>query len=180
VLLLAGLATGNKIGIAAVAAVFISFALLSSFAAAKRWPDFPGRQGLSVFVLASFVLFAAMLTTIAVLAVENETEGAHAAGEAGAPAVQTIDVQETEFKIQLPSGTNLKQGDYTFVVHNAGKLQHDLVFEGSNLSGNHRTSLIDPGGEAKVEVALSPGSYTLYCSVDGHRAAGMVTKLVVG
>jgi uncharacterized cupredoxin-like copper-binding protein len=178
VLVLAGLATGNKIGIAAVAAVFISFALVSSFVAPKRWPDFPGRQGLPVFVLVSFALFAAMLTAIAVLAVEKETEteGAHAA----ASAVQAIDVQETEFKIQLPANTELKQGGYTFVVHNEGKVQHDLVFEGPNLAGKDRTSLIDPGGEAKLKVTLSAGSYTLFCSVDGHRAAGMVTKLVVG
>ena len=177
-LVLAGLATGNKIGIAAVAAVFISFALVSSFVAPRFWPDFPGRQGLPVFILVSFALFAAMLTAIAVLAVEKETEteGAHAA----APAVQAIDVQETEFKIQLPANTKLRQGEYTFVVHNAGKVQHDLVFEGPNLAGKDRTSLIDPGGEAKLKVRLSAGSYTLYCSVDGHRAAGMVTKLVVG
>jgi uncharacterized cupredoxin-like copper-binding protein len=178
VLVLAGLATGNKIGIAAVAAVFISFALVSSFVASRFRPEFPGRQGLSVFMLASFVLFAAMLTAIAVLAVEKETEteGAHAA----APAGQAIDVQETEFKIQLPANTELKQGEYTFVVHNAGKIQHDLVFEGPNLAGKDRTSLIDPGGEAKLTVALSTGSYTLYCSVDSHRQAGMATKLVVG
>ena len=35
-------------------------------------------------------------------------------------------------------------------------------------------------GEAKLTVALSTGSYTLYCSVDAHRQAGMVTKLAVG
>jgi len=81
----------------------------------------------------------------------------------------------------LPANTELKQGgEYTFVVHNAGKIQHDLVFEGPNLAGTHRTSLIDPGGEAKLTVALSTGSYTLYCSVDSHRQAGMATKLVVG
>ena len=73
--LLAGLATGNKIGIAVVAAVFIAFALLSSFVAPRRWPDFPGRNGLSVFIIASFVLFAAMLTAVVVLAVEHEHAG---------------------------------------------------------------------------------------------------------
>src|SRR5256886_11017311 len=50
-----------KIGMAVVAVVFIAFALSSSFLAPRRRPDFPGRNGLSVFVLASFVLFAAML-----------------------------------------------------------------------------------------------------------------------
>jgi len=43
VLVLAGIATGNKIGLAAVTATFIVFALLASFVAPRRWPDFPGR-----------------------------------------------------------------------------------------------------------------------------------------
>ena len=88
-LLLAGLATGNKIGIAVVAAVFITFALLSSFVAPRRWPDFPGKNGLSVFVLASFVLFAAMLTAVIVLAVEHEEKG-HESG-AGMAVIQSLE-----------------------------------------------------------------------------------------
>jgi uncharacterized cupredoxin-like copper-binding protein len=179
VLVLAGLATGNKIGVAAVAAVFITFALVSSFVAPRRWPDFPGRQGLSVFVLASFALFAAMLTAIVVLAVESEEGEAHAG--AGKEAThQTIEVRETEFKIGLPSAAELQQGEYTFVVRNAGKVEHDLVLEGPHVTGESRTPIIKPGGEAKLDAPLSTGTYTLYCSVDGHRAAGMVAKLVVG
>jgi uncharacterized cupredoxin-like copper-binding protein len=179
VLVLAGIATGNKIGLAAVTATFILFALLASFVAPRRWPDFPGRQGLSVFVIVSFVLFAAQLTAIAVLAVESEPE-AHAAGNEGTTAGKTIDVQESEFKIALPAEKGLGKGEYTFVVHNAGQIQHDLVVEGPKLTGAHKTPLIAPGGQAKLTVALAAGSYTLYCSVDSHRQAGMVTKLVVG
>jgi uncharacterized cupredoxin-like copper-binding protein len=178
VLVLAGIATGNKIGLAAVAAVFIAFALLSSFVAPRRWPDFPGRQGLSVFVIASVVLFAAMLTAIIVLAVENEHE-AEAAGNEPA-AGKTIDVRESEFKIALPAQKDVVQGDITFVVRNEGQTEHDLVVEGPELSGDNRTAIIAPGGEAKLTVTLGHGIYTLYCSVDGHRQSGMEAKLAVG
>ena len=116
-----------------MAGIFILFALLSSFVAPRIWPDFPGRQGLSVFMIVSFVLFAAQLTAIGVLAVEDESE-AHAAGSEGAAAGKTIDVQETEFKIELPTLKDLGQGEYTFVVHNVGQAEHDLVVEGPKLS----------------------------------------------
>jgi len=177
--LVAALSTGNKIGLAVVAAVFISFALTSSFVAPRRRPDFPGQNGLSVFVIASIALFAAMITAVAVLGVESEAKGAAESPAATTPtAGHTIAVSETEFKIATLS-TKLTPGNYTFVVKNAGKLAHDLVFEGPNVSGHEGTPLIQPGGTAKVTVSLTKGDYTLYCSVDGHRAAGMVTKITV-
>jgi uncharacterized cupredoxin-like copper-binding protein len=177
--LVAALSTGNKIGLAVVAAVFIAFALTSSFVAPRRRPDFPGQNGLSVFVIASIALFAAMVTAVVVLGVESEAKGAAESPAATAPsAAHTIVVSETEFKIVVPT-TKVTPGKYTFVVKNAGKLAHDLVLEGSNVSGREGTPLIQPGGTAKVTVSLTKGDYTLYCSVDGHRAAGMVTKLTV-
>jgi plastocyanin len=177
--LVAALSTGNKIGLAVVAAVFITFALTSSFVASRRRPDFPGPNGLSVFVIASIALFAAMITAVVVLGVESEAKGAAESPAATAPSAEhTIAVSETEFKIAVPS-TTLTPGKYTFVVKNAGKLAHDLVFEGPNVSGHEGTPLIQPAGTAKVTVSLTKGDYTLYCSVDGHRAAGMVTKITV-
>jgi hypothetical protein len=59
------------VGLAVVGAIFIAFALTSSFLAPRRWPDFPGPHGLSVFIIACFVLFAAMLTAVEVFGVEK-------------------------------------------------------------------------------------------------------------
>jgi uncharacterized cupredoxin-like copper-binding protein len=177
--LLAALSTGNKIGLAVVGGTFILFALSSSFIAPRRRPDFPGRNGLSVFVLASFVLFAAMVTSVIVFGVEkSEAKGAEPAGTP-APAGHTVPVSETEFKIMLPAA-KVAPGKVTFVVTNAGKIQHDLVVSGPGVKGPAKTSLLNGGQTAKLTVTLAAGSYTLYCSVAGHRAAGMVAKLTVG
>jgi uncharacterized cupredoxin-like copper-binding protein len=178
--LLAALSTGNKIGLAVVGGTFILFALTSSFIASRRRPDFPGRNGLSVFVLASFVLFAAMVTAVIVFGVEkSEAKGAHEPAGAAAPAAHTVPVSETEFKITLPA-QKLAPGKVTFAVRNAGKIQHDLVVTGLGVKGAAKTPLINAGESAKLTVTLAAGSYTLYCSVPGHRAAGMVAKLTVG
>jgi uncharacterized cupredoxin-like copper-binding protein len=175
--LIAGLSTGNKIGLAVVGAVFISFALVSSFVASRRRPDFPGKNGLSVFVLVSFALFAAMVTAVVVFGVESEAEGAAPEKTAAAHAIA---VTETEFKVALPAGKKPAQGKVTFDVQNAGKIEHDLAIEGPGLSGETKTPLIKPGGSAKLTVSLATGSYTIYCTVPGHKAAGMVAKLTVG
>jgi plastocyanin len=176
--LLAALSTGNKIGLAVVGGIFIVFALTSSFVAPRRRADFPGRNGLSVFVLASFVLFAAMVTAVIVFGVESEAKGAHAPA-AAAPAGHAISVSETEFKVALPA-QKVAPGKVTFTVRNAGKIQHDLVVSGPGVTGAAKTPLLNPGQTAKLTVTLTAGSYTLYCSVPGHRAAGMAAKLTVG
>jgi uncharacterized cupredoxin-like copper-binding protein len=175
----ASLSTGHKIGLAVVAAVFIVFALSASFLAPRRWPDFPGQHGLSVFIIASFVVFAAMLAAVLVFGRESsEAKGAEVAQ--GSPARQTIEVKETEFRIQLPALSELKQGEYTFHVTNAGKVPHNLVIEGPRAAGEESTPTIKPGGDATLKVALGVGNYTLYCSIPGHRKLGMQARISVG
>jgi len=164
--LLAGLSTGHKIGLGVVAIVFISFALASAFLAPRRRPDFPGKNGLSVFVLASFVLFASMITAVEFFGAESEAKGA---GE----KAKVVAVQEKEYKITLAT-SKLAAGTYTFEVKNVGKIKHDLAIQGGKA-----TPLISPGQSAKLTATLTRGTYTLYCNVPGHRQLGMVVKLTV-
>jgi plastocyanin len=178
--LLAGLSTGNKIGLAVAGAVFIAFALTSSFVMPRRRPDYPGKNGMSVFIIVSIVLFAGMLTAVSVFDVEAEAKGGEKTGTtAAAGPPKTIPVTESEFKIQLPAEPSLKGGNYTFDVKNAGKISHDLAITGPGISGTQKTPLLSAGGTGKLTVALTAGTYTLFCTVPGHKAAGMVAKLSV-
>jgi uncharacterized cupredoxin-like copper-binding protein len=172
--LIAGLSTGHEVGLAVVGGTFIAFALASSFLAPKRWPDFPGKQGLSVFVIACFVLFAGMITAVEVFGVEKSEASA-----GSAEAASTIEVTESEYTIALPSEGKLAPGTYTFVVKNDGKIGHNLIVQGSDPAGAQGTALIAPGATAKLVVKLAAGTYTLYCSVDSHRQQGMLAKLSV-
>jgi hypothetical protein len=60
----AEISTGHEIGLIVVAAVFIAFALVASFLAPRYKPDFPGPAGLSVFAIASIVLFGLMIAAV--------------------------------------------------------------------------------------------------------------------
>jgi plastocyanin len=179
--LLAGLSTGNKIGLAIAGAIFIGFALTSSFVIPRRRPDYPGKNGMSVFIIVSLVLFAGMLTAVSVFDVEAEAKGSEKTGTAAAPGPpKTIPVTESEFKISLPPESKLQGGNYTFDVKNAGEISHDLAITGAGVSGTPKTPLINAGGTSKLTVSLKAGTYTLYCTVPGHKAAGMVAKLTIG
>lgn len=181
--MLAALSNGHKLGLALVGGAFILFALVASFVLPRRDPNFPGRN-LFWFVAASVALFVAMLTAVFVFGKESE-EGhagepaAHAAksegGEAG-PNLHVIQIVEKDFSIQAPEGS-AQAGTFDIQATNEGKTVHNLVVKGPGV--DEHTPDIAPGKEAGIQVELKAGEYELYCSIPGHKAAGMDAKLTV-
>jgi cytochrome c553 len=81
------LATGNKIAIAVMGAIFIVFALVSSFVLPRRNPNFPN-QNVGAYVFVAFLLFVAMIGTIIVFGVESESEASGAESHPGETSTQ--------------------------------------------------------------------------------------------
>jgi plastocyanin len=70
-----------------------------------------------------------------------------------------------------------KAGKVTITLANTSALEHNVtVASGSTVLGESPTFL---GGSRTLTVNLKPGTYTFYCSVPGHRAAGMEGTLSV-
>ncbi len=178
-MLIAGLSTGHKIGLAVMAAIFIGFALFSSFVAPRRWSNYPGR-GMSVFIVGCFVLFALMIGSVEIFGGESE-EAAAKSLPSGAPQKATLQVSEKEWRIVLPSSTakTLQGGSYTFHVVNNGTVVHNLVINGPDVA-KKKTPDLKPGASADLTVQLTTGTYDLYCGIDGHKQLGMDAKLQVG
>jgi uncharacterized cupredoxin-like copper-binding protein len=91
--------------------------------------------------------------------------------------VKTIQVKETEFKLQPSEITLDKPGTYVFRAVNSGDTDHALEIEGEGIE--EETEVIEPGQSAELRVTLKAGSYELYCPVDGHAEQGMEGKLTV-
>jgi cytochrome c6 len=83
------LSGGQKLGILAVAAVFIGFALASSFLLSRRNPDFPGPRGVVFFSVLSVALFVAMLTAMFAFAREEHESAGHEAAPGQTQAGET-------------------------------------------------------------------------------------------
>ena len=62
-LVIAGLSTGHKFGLATVGAAFIVFALVSSFVLPRRIPNFPGRF-MALYITVAALFFIAMLSGV--------------------------------------------------------------------------------------------------------------------
>lgn len=70
-----------------------------------------------------------------------------------------------------------KAGAVTIDFTNASPLEHNVVIaQGSTVIGQTPPFI---GGSKSVSVNLKPGTYTYYCSVPGHRQAGMEGTLTV-
>jgi uncharacterized cupredoxin-like copper-binding protein len=89
--------------------------------------------------------------------------------------------------ISTPSGSDLafdqkdvsaKSGSVTIDFDNQQPLQHDVKVEDSSGQELGGTDLVS-SGTANATVDLQPGTYTFFCSVPGHREAGMEGTLTV-
>jgi plastocyanin/cytochrome c2 len=70
-----------------------------------------------------------------------------------------------------------KAGKVTIESKNGQPTPHDIGIEGNGVNG--KGAIVQNGGTSKFTATLKPGTYTFYCSVDGHRQAGMAGKLTV-
>ena len=86
--MLSALATSHKVGIAAIAGVFILFAFASSFLLPTLWPSFPGKY-VGLFVLVCVLLTAGMLASVIALAGEPKEERAAPGEETTTAAAPT-------------------------------------------------------------------------------------------
>ncbi len=89
---------------------------------------------------------------------------------------QTINVNETEFKLDMPS--TVKAGAVTFNVSNKGSIPHSLEIQGQGIDQKLPT-VLQPGQSGTLQVTLTAGTYTVFCPVDGHKDQGMTTSLTV-
>ena len=113
---------------------------------------------------------------LVLLAVGCGGSSSSSSGSSGAP-IKTVQVKETEFKLDPASISLDKAGTYTFEAVNNGSFGHALEIEGKGVEQKTRT--IDGGQSATLTVKLEPGTYEIYCPVDNHRAMGMEGKVVV-
>jgi len=68
-------------------------------------------------------------------------------------------------------------GQVTITAKNPQSTDHNIAIQGNGI--DQKGNVVANGGTSKLSVDLKPGTYTFYCSVDGHRQAGMQGKLTV-
>jgi plastocyanin len=91
--------------------------------------------------------------------------------------VVEIDADPTGQLKFLASSASATAGHVTVRMKNMSSVPHDIAITGGGI--NQVGSTVSNGGISTVSTALKPGTYTFFCSVDGHEAAGMKGTLTV-
>jgi plastocyanin len=113
------------------------------------------------------LLIVAILALAGVLAVAAVTS-----------ASTTLSLKASKTKLAFNTKTlHAKRGTVTIVMSNPSSTPHAIAVEGHGIDKDGKT--VGKGKTSRVTVKLKRGTYTFYCPVDGHKAAGMKGKLIV-
>jgi plastocyanin len=139
-------------------------------------------------VLAAFALAACGSSSNDSSSSETQSQGGAAAGgknnaveaegkSTGSASSLDFETASSGLAFSTDSAT-AKAGKVTVDFTNTQPLTHDVAIEDSSGKTIGQTELIAEGSDSTV-VDLKPGTYTFYCSVPGHREAGMEGTLTV-
>lgn len=108
-------------------------------------------------------------------------EGGEAGGDGGAAAAGgTVEFEAApdESLAYTTDSASTEAGEVTIEFTNPQSIAHDVAIEDSSGETVGKTEVITEGSDSTV-VDLEAGEYTFYCTVPGHREAGMEGTLTV-
>jgi uncharacterized cupredoxin-like copper-binding protein len=143
-------------------------------------------------LLAGVTSIAIALVLAACSSGSSPSQSTSATSGTGGGGGNTVDVTETEFKIDMPD--TVPSGDVTFNVTNNGTVDHEFVVfktddgadalpmasdepevneDAPDLESMGEVEDIAPGSSKSFTATLEPGKYVAICNVEGHYSAGM-------
>jgi uncharacterized cupredoxin-like copper-binding protein len=161
---------------AALAAWAVLLAMIGLSRAA--FPSKGGERG--VFAISALLVAASIGTAIG-----TAKQGPHP-GEKSAAASQKPTTASQKLSLSADPGGQLRfstktlqahHGPVELVLSNPSQLQHNISVQGTGINLHGPT--VGRGQTSTVTATLKPGTYTFYCSVPGHREAGMQGTLTV-
>jgi plastocyanin len=172
-----------------IGGVLVLAAVVISFVGIRGSDSFPPSRGVLLGVIALFVLIVGTTMAFAIvksvdeqdkrneeLAKEEGTEQTTPSGP-----VETIDVSSPQdgALVYSPDGLQAKPGNVAIDYDNPSQVPHSIAVAtaNGNVIGETQPAA---GGTQKLELNdLKPGKYVFYCTVPGHREAGMEGDLTV-
>jgi plastocyanin len=109
----------------------------------------------------------------------GSTSGSNAAPSPATGASTKLNIKaDPGGKLKFDKKTlQAKAGKVTITMANPSQLSHSVAIEGNGVDAEGQ--VVGPDGTSTASATLKPGTYTFYCTVPGHRQAGMQGTLTV-
>lgn len=111
-------------------------------------------------------------------AAAGEGGGAAGGGAAGAGSTAQFEADPGGGLAYTSDTATARAGKVTIELDNSQAVPHDVTIEAPSGEDVGKTEIITESSTSAT-VNLKPGEYTFYCSVPGHREAGMEGTLTV-
>lgn len=135
-------------------------------------PDTDGWGSWTIAIALSAVAFLFSMGAVAIASVK--VGGSNGAATTPTASVTKATLTLSDYKIEMSKNT-FESGPIEFTVRNTAATEHDV-----SLAGVGKTRKLKKGETATLSVpALEPGTYTLICTVPGHKDLGMVTEFTI-
>lgn len=172
-----------------IGGVLVLAALAISFVGIRRGETFPPNRGVLLGVIALFAVIVGTTMAFAIvksvdeqnkrndkLAAEEGTTSTTASGP-----VESIDVSspaDGSLAFQ-PNGLQAKPGNVAITYDNPSPVPHSIAVATANGNVLGQVQPFSGGKQTVTLTNLAPGKYIFYCTVPGHREAGMQGDLTV-
>ncbi len=108
----------------------------------------------------------------------HSTTGTKAATTTGGVQHLTLEADKTGELKYNKTALTAKAGSATLTLTNDSPIAHNVTVENSS-GGRVAATTTFTGGSHTIPLKLKPGTYKFFCSVPGHRMAGMEGTLTV-
>jgi nitrite reductase (NO-forming) len=135
-------------------------------------PEQTTRTGLGLLVLPVVAVLAVFVVAVAAVVVAVGDDGASGRSATGEPLVLEVELGDLYVR---PASVDVQAGTELIVkVTNVGAIPHDL-----QLGDGTGTAMLAPGASEEVSLGVMESSTEAWCTVPGHREAGMVLAIDV-
>jgi plastocyanin len=172
-----------------IGGVLVLAALAIAFVGIRGSESFPPNRGMMAGVIVVFVALVGTTMAFAIVKSNDEQkkrneklaaeEGTTTTTPSGPVTALAVSSPADGGLVYQPNGLTAKPGNVDITYDNPSQVPHSIAVATAN--GNV-LGQVQPFTNGKQSVALSnlaPGKYVFYCTVPGHREAGMQGDLTV-
>ncbi len=172
-----------------IGGVLVFAALAISFIGIRRGESFPPSRGVLLGVIALFALVVGTTMAFAIVKSVDEQNKRNdkLAQEQGTttttPAGKTTDLSVSSPAdgglVYQPNGLQAQPGNVAITYDNPSQVPHSIAVATANGNVLGQVQPFTAGKQTVTLTNLAPGKYVFYCTVPGHREAGMQGDLTV-